>query len=151
MSTEKRNEKGYKREIARGMLKSAFASLFWGAIAEKRRVLGSYPMQRLADGLEVDKSTVSRWFSSEGHNWELESVADIADELDLDLRIEAVDRSTGTVITPSGVRARVLAQKADQPPATTADNSNKHNELKPRFSSIAADDLDVHVLVGAGD
>lgn len=150
MSIKKRADKGYARELARGMLKSAFASLFWAAITEKRTRGLRYPMQRLADGLGIHKSTVSRWFTSEGQNWELESVADIANELDLDLRIEAIERSTGTVITPSGVRARIVPQSPADPP-TTADNGGKRREIKPRVTAKAADEIEARVRVGAGD
>ncbi|WP_429933544.1 helix-turn-helix domain-containing protein [Agrobacterium vitis] len=59
-------------------------------------------MKDLACKLEINKSAISRWFSGKNPNWELSTVADIADALDLDLRIEAVDRSTGHVFTCFG-------------------------------------------------
>jgi transcriptional regulator with XRE-family HTH domain len=82
------------------MLKSAFVSLFWSVISDRKKKGGS--MKDLACKLEINKSSISRWFSGKNPNWELSTVADIADALDLDLRIEAVDRSTGHVFTCFG-------------------------------------------------
>ncbi|MCJ7995318.1 helix-turn-helix transcriptional regulator [Rhizobium cremeum] len=96
--------KEYKRE----MLKSAFVSLFWSVISHRKKNGGS--MKELADKLSIDKSAVSRWFSGKNPNWELNTIADIAGALDLDIRIEAVHRKTGQVFTCSGdVRSSGMA------------------------------------------
>ncbi|NSY46323.1 MULTISPECIES: helix-turn-helix transcriptional regulator [Rhizobium/Agrobacterium group] len=96
MSKSDKIAKEYKRE----MLKSAFVSLFWSVISERKKNGGS--MKDLADKLGINKSAVSRWFSGRNPNWEVSTVADIADALNLDIRIEAVDRSTGHVFTCFG-------------------------------------------------
>jgi transcriptional regulator with XRE-family HTH domain len=88
--------KEYKRE----MLKSAFVSLFWSVISDRKKNGGS--MKELADKLSINKSAISRWFSGKNPNWEVSTLADIADALDLDIRIEAVDRSTGRIFTCFG-------------------------------------------------
>lgn len=59
-------------------------------------------MKDVADKLAINKSVVSRWFSGKSPNWEMNTVADIADALDLEIRIEAVDRNTGHVFSCTG-------------------------------------------------
>lgn len=88
--------KEYKRE----MLKSAFVSLFWSVISHRKKTGGS--MKELADKLSINKSAVSRWFSGKNPNWELSTIADIAGALDLEIRVEAVDRASGQVFTCIG-------------------------------------------------
>ena len=85
------------------MLRSAFHSLFWGVIVDRKRNAG-LKMKDLADALGVNKSFVSRSFSSPP-NWRIDTLADFSDALGLDLTIEARDRVTGRVYTPSGVRS----------------------------------------------
>jgi transcriptional regulator with XRE-family HTH domain len=89
------------RNFDRGMLRSAFASLFWAVISERRK--RGFKLKELADALDCDKSQVSRWFSNEPPNWQIDTIADVAGALNLDLRVEGVDRLTGQVYTPAGV------------------------------------------------
>jgi transcriptional regulator with XRE-family HTH domain len=88
------------RAFERGMLRSEVMSLFWAVISDRRERMG-FKLQSLADTLGIDKSGVSRWFSSRP-NWRLNTVADIAYALNLELRITAIDCETGTVFSPSG-------------------------------------------------
>ena len=92
----------YQASFRRGMLRSAFHSLFWGVIVDRKRNAG-LKMQDLADTLGVNKSFVSRSFSSPP-NWRIDTLADFSDALDLDLIVEARDRKTGRIFTASGVR-----------------------------------------------
>jgi transcriptional regulator with XRE-family HTH domain len=87
------------------MLRSTFVSLFW-AVINHRRKEDKFRFQQLADGIQQDKSTVSKWFNSEP-NWQLNTIADIANFLGLELRIEARDRISGQVFTASGLRGPV--------------------------------------------
>jgi len=97
------------REYDRAMMRSAFVSLFWSVVSERRK--RGFKLQDLAKALSKDKSTVSRWFSGQPDaqpNWTLNTVSDIANALDLDLHIEAQDRITKVTYTPSGpVHVRV--------------------------------------------
>jgi transcriptional regulator with XRE-family HTH domain len=77
-----------------------YESLFWGVIRERRRS-GKCTLEALADAIGRDKSAVSRWFSGEP-NWELDTISDIAGALDLDIRIEARERSTDKRFAPEG-------------------------------------------------
>lgn len=83
----------------RHMLRSTFVSLFWAVISERRSK--GYKLKDLAQALGRDKSTVSRWFRDRP-NWRLDTIADVAGALDLQLRIDAVDRSTGVIYTATG-------------------------------------------------
>lgn len=106
MTDKKRQE--LEREYDREMLKSTIISIFAAVIAFKKK-RGKYSYKRLADDLGKDKSAVSRWFS-EDPNLELHTVSDIANALDIELRIEAVDRETQTVFNPHEVEEHVVVK-----------------------------------------
>ncbi len=89
------------RDYDRGLLKSGLTSLFWAVVQDRKR-RGKYTMLDVARAVGKDKSAVSRWFSS-APNWRLETVADIASALDLDLEFQARERTTGRIYTASGV------------------------------------------------
>lgn len=105
------------------MLRSSFVSLFWAAIMEKRK-RQKYPLQLLATRLGKDKSAVSRWFSDRHPNWSMDTVADIASALDLEIRISAFDRSTGMEITPSGVRQLTTTSNGEDETKTPLKSSS---------------------------
>jgi len=110
MSTEETDSARTKlmRAVEREMLRSSFVSLFWAVITQKKKQPGGYTLQRLADTLEIDKSSVSRWFS--GHpNWGVDTISDIANALEVDLHVEAKDRSSGTMYTATGPSFSVTA------------------------------------------
>jgi DNA-binding phage protein len=92
----------YDEQLRRSMLRSRFHSLFWAVILNLKSTKG-LKLQDVADRLGVNKSFVSRSFSKPP-NWRIDTIADFADALDLDLVIEAHDRKTGRVFTPAGVR-----------------------------------------------
>jgi transcriptional regulator with XRE-family HTH domain len=91
------------REYDRMMLRSSFVTVFWAAIQERRKA-GKFTLQGLAKALGTNKSAVSRWFSGQSPNWQVDTISDIADALNLELRIEAIDRTTGAKITPTSVQ-----------------------------------------------
>lgn len=93
-----------KREYNRGMLRSAFASLFWTEIARRKKE-GTLTQSALADMLGVNKSAVSKWFSDGEPNWEIDTIADIALALDLEFVLRARNRKTGNTHTPYGIES----------------------------------------------
>jgi transcriptional regulator with XRE-family HTH domain len=123
-------------QFDRGMLRSAFVSLFWSVIQERRRRVG-FALQSLADALGINKSAVSRWFSGPTQpNWTIDTIADLAHALDLDLEVRATDRQTGQVFTSSGVMPiRVIAAR-EQPPVlfTPKDPRPQNPPRTPMFS-----------------
>jgi hypothetical protein len=116
MPTKKpRSRKDSLWAFDRGMLRGAFASLFWGVVSERRKK-GILTMQGLAEALCLDKSAVSRWFG-DPPNWTLNTIADIAHALDLELEITARDRKTGIVYTPHGREDPAYASTPSDNPA----------------------------------
>jgi hypothetical protein len=84
----------------RMMLRSAFVSLFWAALQDQKQ-----PLKFLAKELKVDKSAVSRWFSSAPPNWQIDTVSDIARVLDLEITVTARSRADRRkVYTSAGVQ-----------------------------------------------
>jgi len=84
------------------MLRSAFVSLFWSIISRKKQH-GGFSLKTLADKIGVHKSSPSRWFSGGHPNWTVNTIADIADALDVDLELKARDRQTGETFAPCGM------------------------------------------------
>jgi transcriptional regulator with XRE-family HTH domain len=107
MSTSRSDAK-FERAYARGTLRSAFVSLFWAVITERRKK-GPFTLQELAKRLGANKGEVSRWFKNDP-NWTVNTIASIATALNLDLTITARDRSTGQLFTPAGpvVKTQVI-------------------------------------------
>lgn len=91
-------------------LRRLFSSIFWGVVSERKK-RGGYLLQSLADAVDRDKSQVSRWFSG-NPNWTLDTIADVAEALDLELRIEARERSTGMLFTACGPSQTVGMDKS---------------------------------------
>ena len=104
-----------ERAFARSMLRSAVVSLFWGVIAEKRK--RGFQLQHLAEAMAVDKSAVSRWFGARpSPNFELNTVADIAEALGLDIEITARDRATGQRFAEYGIMTSLAVDASVHPP-----------------------------------
>lgn len=106
MSNSVKSAAKFERELNRAAVRSAVASVFAAVITERKRA-GGFTFVQLANRLGVGKAVVSRWFSRDT-NWEINTIADIADALDIDLNITATDRNNGTTFAPSG---KVLATR----------------------------------------
>ena len=104
------------RAYDRAMIRAQFASLFWAAIMEKRKQ-GKYPLSELAKALGRNTGEVSRWFSGNAPNWTVGTIAEVAYALNLEIRIEAIDRDTGMVLTESGPKVVQPARPASHLPA----------------------------------
>lgn len=125
----------YEEDFRRGVLRSAFHSLFWGVIVDRKRN-ENLKLKDVAETLGVNKSFVSRSFSSPP-NWRIDTIADFTDALGLDLIVEARDRKTGRVFTPSGVRANAST-------TTTFDLGGQKTEV-----SVTATEQSTGALVSA--
>lgn len=93
-------EEKLDRELSRDLMRSAFRSLFWNVFSYKKKHEG-YALKAMADHLCVDKSLVSRWFSNDP-NWSLNTVADIASALNVEIKIMAIAKDSGTKFGPAG-------------------------------------------------
>lgn len=82
------------------MLRSAFVSAFWAVIANKKNT-EKFTFSMLADRMQIGKATISRWFSGYP-NWTIDTVSDIANALDADVRIQVVPRDGSGVFEPTG-------------------------------------------------
>ncbi len=92
------------------MLRAAVVSLFWNIVSYKRKRDG-FSLKLLAEKLGVDKSSPSRWFSDDRPNWTVNTIADIADALNVDIEVRATDRATGTVYVSYGVLQSAVETK----------------------------------------
>jgi hypothetical protein len=111
------------------MLRSAFVSLFWAALQDKGRQL-----KYLAKELRIDKSAISRWFSSNPPNWQVDTISDIARVLDLEIKIVATPRDgSGKIYTPSGV------QETKEPMSKDAFTENPNPPVQSRIIKKPAD------------
>ena len=99
----KQTEEKRLRQYNRLMLRSAFVSVFWNAISERRRH-GKFTLQKLAELVRRSKSAVSRWFSNEPPNWTIDTISDIAEALDLELSLQATHRQTGVKFSAGGAQ-----------------------------------------------
>jgi transcriptional regulator with XRE-family HTH domain len=91
-----------ERKYRRLSLRSLFTSVLWCAFTHQKKTNG-LTLTRLAEKTGRKQQQVSRWFSS-NPNWTLDSIADVAEALNLELRIEAKDKSTGMIFTPYGIK-----------------------------------------------
>jgi len=137
-------EKRY-REFDRQMLRASMVSLFAAAI-QRRRENDRFTFQALADALGKHKSEISRWFSSEPPNWTLNTIADLASALDMDVEVRARERATGAVISPSGREQQAHFEEvpsAHKPKVTAGDGTHS-------FFTVLSDDYAETSSAGAG-
>lgn len=113
-----RQSKKFIRVYDRQMLRSAFLTLF-ASIVEKRRATKRFTLQQMADSLGIHKSAVSRWFASPP-NWTIDSLADIADALEVDLIVHARDRTDGSVLDAGAPPIGRILGSRDLSPQTKA-------------------------------
>jgi len=102
--SRRKSDLKFVRAYERGMLRSAFVSLFW-AIFQFRKGTKGLTLATLAKMISANKSEVSRWFRGDP-NWTVNTIAGLAHALDVELEIRARDRATGIVFTPAGIEKR---------------------------------------------
>ncbi len=123
----------HMRAYNRGMMRSAVVSLFWAAIADRKK-RGGFTFQALAKALGRDKSAISRWFSADAQpNWSLDTIADIAEALNLDLQVTATDRVTGAVYGSTGVRHAPMGLPAKPVVTTTVSGDRLRITKAPEY------------------
>ena len=119
MSTKSsKSDPKFTLSYERGMLRSAFVSLFWGIIMERKK-RGGFTLLALAKILGANKGEVSRWFNGDP-NWTINTIANLASALNVDLKITAVDRDTGAVFTPAGIQITTSVNAIKKAPLSTA-------------------------------
>jgi|GEM_PF-1765852 len=90
MWMHKTTRESLTKDVERAMLRSAFVSLFWNIMKTK-----GITRQQLSDKIGVNKSAPSRWFSEDRPNWRVDTIADIASALAVEIEVTAYDMVTG--------------------------------------------------------
>jgi hypothetical protein len=122
MSTKPSEPDRFALHYDQGMLRSAFRSLFWSIISEKKKS-GSFSLASLVALLpRGDKGKVSRWFNGDP-NWTVNTIGTLANSLNVDIRIQAVDRKTGVIYTPAGIQNVPTIEYVRTEPATRVEQT----------------------------
>ncbi|MGA2993937.1 helix-turn-helix domain-containing protein [Bradyrhizobium sp.] len=90
----------FEKAYYRAMVRSAFLSMFWAAISERKK--SGLTLISLAKAIGSSKHEVSRWFKGDP-NWTINTIASIAHALKLTLRVQAIDEH-GNVYGGSGLQ-----------------------------------------------
>jgi DNA-binding phage protein len=96
----KTDDPKFERAYDRAMLRSAFLSMFWAVISDRKKQ--GLTLISLAKAIGSSKHEVSRWFKGDP-NWTINTIAAIAHALKLTLRIQAVDEH-GNIYGSSGLQ-----------------------------------------------
>jgi DNA-binding phage protein len=136
MSTNhsKTDDPKFERAYYRAMLRSAFLSMFWAVISDRKK--SGLTLISLAKAIGSSKHEVSRWFNGDP-NWTINTIAAIAHALKLTLRVQAIDEQ-GHVYGASGLQC--VPTKA--PIATSGVMQNPVNVTrKPAGTSVIGSDI----------
>ena len=123
----KKSDPKFILAFERGMLRSAFLSLFWAVIAERKKD-STFTFRSLAKAAGADTGKLSNWLRGDP-NWTINTIAGLAHGLGVDLQITAVERSTGRVFTSSGVQSSSIVEQ-QKPMRVNGDTETV--ESKPR-------------------
>jgi hypothetical protein len=96
----KTDDPKFEKAYYRAMLRSAFLSMFWAVISDRKKQ--GLTLVSLAKAIGSSKHEVSRWFN-EDPNWTINTIAAIAHALKLTLHFQAVDEQ-GNVYGSSGLQ-----------------------------------------------
>jgi DNA-binding phage protein len=121
MST-KRTDPKFDKAFDRAALRTAFVSTFWAVIEDRKKRRGGFTMTALAKAVGSSKHEVSRWFNG-SPNWTLNTIANIANALGLEIVVSVRERSTGRVFTPAGLQVSPNSQRLYPRTKTVAETS----------------------------
>jgi transcriptional regulator with XRE-family HTH domain len=97
----KSDDPKFEKAYYRAMVRSAFLSMFWAVISERKK--SGLTLISLAKAIGSSKHEVSRWFNGDP-NWTLNTIAAIAHALKLTLQVRAIDEQ-GNVYGASGLQS----------------------------------------------
>lgn len=136
----------FLQEYNREMLRSAFVSVFWSVITEKKRK--GFTLSALAEKLDVHKSVVSRWFSGRSPNWSLNTISDVANALDLHVKVTAVDRQSGKVFDEKGdIQIPSIGEKAHAKSIEEIEQRRYFKSVEEARKSYSRNSKQQHVLM----
>lgn len=133
MRFSRTTEEQAKLEYNRGVLRGAFGSLFMLALKKERKAR-KLPLAELARSLGVHRSVVSKWFGGEP-NWGIDTMADLALALDIELIVKARSRKTGEIYTPYGVEPDSRATDFEADLSTDDRSQAKGSEFVERLKN----------------
>jgi DNA-binding phage protein len=130
----KANDPKFERAYYRAMLRSAFLSMFWAVISERKK--SGLTLMSFAKAVGSSKHEVSRWFNGDP-NWTINTIAAIAHALKLRLQIQAIDEH-GNVYGSSGPQSAPT-----KTPIATSGGAPKPVNVtrKPAGASVVASDI----------
>jgi hypothetical protein len=142
MSTHRKTDPKFVLAYDRGMYRSSLVSLFWAIISDRKK-RESFTLQGLAKTLGKNKGEVSRWFTRGDPNWTANTVASIANALNVDLHIVATERATGAVYTPAGLQTSKPMQSPPKQVNGMTETTSKRSDTKviskPRDTRLVSD------------
>ncbi len=97
----KADDPKFEKAYYRAMVRSAFLSMFWAVISDRKK--SGLTLISLAKAIGSSKHEVSRWFKGDP-NWTINTVASIAHALKLTLRVTATDEH-GNVYGANGLQS----------------------------------------------
>lgn len=109
-SHSKFNDPKFEMAFDRAMLRSAFKSMFWAVISDRKKA--GFTLVSLAKAIGSSKHEVSRWFNGDP-NWTINTIAAVASALKLTIQVKAVDEH-GNVYGPSGLVSKAIATSGGQ-------------------------------------
>lgn len=118
----------FEKAYYRAMLRSAFLSMFWAVISDRKK--SGLTLNSLAKAIGSSKHEVSRWFKGDP-NWTINTIASIAHALKLTLRVQAVDEN-GNVYGASGLQSGQGATPfatSDNAPIATSGGAVEHVKI----------------------
>jgi transcriptional regulator with XRE-family HTH domain len=129
----KADDPKFEKAYYRAMLRSAFLSMFWAVISERKK--SGLTLISLAKSIGSSKHEVSRWFKGDP-NWTLNTIAAIAHALKLTLRVQAIDEH-GNVYGPSGLQSLPITS----PIATSGVAQRPVNVTRKPAGSVVGSDI----------
>lgn len=96
----KSDDPKFEKAYYRAMVRSAFLSMFWAVISDRKKQ--GLTLISLAKAIGSSKHEVSRWFNGDP-NWTINTMAAIAHALKLRLVVQAVDEH-GNIYGASGIQ-----------------------------------------------
>jgi transcriptional regulator with XRE-family HTH domain len=130
----KSDDPKFEKAYYRAMLRSAFMSMFWAVISDRKRQ--GLTLISLAKAIGSSKHEVSRWFNGDP-NWTINTIAAIAHALKLKLVVQAIDEH-GNIYGSSGIQS----PPAKTPIATSGVIMERSNVTrKPPGASVIRSDI----------
>jgi hypothetical protein len=129
----KTDDPKFEKAYYRAMVRSAFLSMFWAVILDRKK--SGLTLISLAKAIGSSKHEVSRWFKGDP-NWTVNTIANIAHALKLKLQVTAIDEH-GNVYGASGLQPTPMKT----PIATSGIMQKPVNVTRKPAGSVVSSDI----------